>query len=90
MPDGMVTVYIYALVDPETGEPRYVGKSIRPFERLRNHINEPPSKCHRSNWLQKLAARNLEPEIVILESVRGEWPWQESERYWISRVRDLG
>jgi hypothetical protein len=82
--------FIYALVDPETDEFRYIGKSIRPMERLANHVNEAPSNCHRSHWIQSLKARDLRPYIVILESVQGEWPWQESERYWIARGRYLG
>lgn len=81
--------HIYGLVDPETGEIRYIGKSIRPAQRLQNHMNE-VSNCHRSHWLQSLKRRGLRPELVILESVHGEWPWQESERYWIKRLKALG
>lgn len=83
-------VYIYGLVDPETNEVRYIGKSIRPEGRLRDHINEPPSNCHRSHWIQSLKARGLEPSLMIIETVHGEWPWQESERFWIKRCRDGG
>lgn len=46
-------VYIYGLTDPITEEIRYIGKSIRPTERLSNHCNE-KSNCHRSNWIQSL------------------------------------
>ena len=82
--------FIYALGDPETGMIRYIGKSIRPWERLRNHINEPPSNCHRSHWIQSLKAKGLEPILNILESARGAWPWQEAEKFWIARGRALG
>lgn len=82
-------VHIYALLDPETEEVRYIGKSIRPRERLLNHMNE-VSNCHRSHWLQGLKARGLMPQQVILESVRGEWPWQESKRFWIAYGKRLG
>lgn len=85
----MTVNYIYGLCDPETGEVRYIGKSMRPRERLQNHMNE-KSKCHRSHWLQSLKRRGLVPDMVILETVCGLWPWQESERYWIERGRSLG
>lgn len=84
------SVHIYALLDPESLQVRYVGKSVRPNERLSNHMNEPPSSCHRSHWIQALKRRGLRPVLVILESVCGAWPWQESERYWIKRGRTLG
>jgi hypothetical protein len=78
------TKYIYALVDPETEEIRYIGKSIRPSERLANHINEPQSNCHRSHWLHSLKAKGLKPILLIIEELSGNWPWQEAERYWIA------
>lgn len=88
--DGHHWTFIYALLDPETGLARYVGKSIRPPERLGSHINEPPSNCHRSHWIQSLRARGLRPDMVVLEAVTGEWPWQESERFWIAYGRAQG
>jgi hypothetical protein len=82
-------VFIYALIDPETDEPRYIGKSIRPFERLTNHMNE-KAACHRTHWLQSLKRKGLRPILVILEGLCGEWPWEEAERYWIARLRQQG
>lgn len=87
--DTSKIVYIYGLIDPETLDLRYIGKSIRPLERLQNHMNE-RSNCHRSHWLQSLKARGLKPEMVIIEEIHGAWPWQESERYWIALARKLG
>jgi len=83
------SIYIYGLTDPVTGEIRYIGKSIRPIERLANHCNE-VSKCHRSNWIQGLRKQGLKPGMVILERINGDWPWQESEKYWISYGRKNG
>lgn len=82
-------VFIYLLSDPDTLEPRYVGKSIRPAQRLQNHMNE-RSNCHRSHWLQSLKRQGKMPILSIIEEIRGEWPWQESERFWISRLRSQG
>ncbi len=82
-------VYIYALMDPESLECRYIGKSIRPLERLQNHMNE-RSNCHRSHWLQSLKRRGLMPLMTLLARIDGAWPWQAEERYWIARGRALG
>ena len=81
--------FIYCLVDPETDEIRYIGKSIRPEERLMNHMNE-RSRCHRTHWLQSLKRRGLRPIQIILEIIDGGWPWQESERYWIAYGKRAG
>lgn len=81
--------YIYALLDPETQEIRYIGKSIRPVERLTNHMNS-RERCHRTNWLASLKKKGLRPELVILERIHGEWPWQFSERFWIAYGRKMG
>ena len=88
-PEQWRAKYIYGLIDPDSQQIRYIGKSIRPLQRLQNHMNE-RSNCHRSHWLQNLKARGLMPELVILEEIRGEWPWQEAERYWIARAKSLG
>lgn len=87
---GMESSFIYGLVDPRTDQIRYIGKSIRPYERLQNHYNEPSSNCHRSHWIQELKRLGLKPEVVLFEQIVGEWPWQEAERWWIARGLALG
>lgn len=89
VPDTDKPVHIYMLVDPETDEIRYVGKSIRPAQRLLNHMNE-RSNTHRSHWLQTLRQKGLRPRMVILETIEGRWPWQDAERFWIAHLRSLG
>lgn len=82
-------VYIYGLVDPRTQLIRYIGKSIRPLQRLANHLND-SGKCHRTHWLNELKKLGLKPEIVYLERIEGGWPWQESEKFWIAYGRKHG
>lgn len=84
-----MTVFIYALCE-EDFEPRYVGKSIRPYERLRNHINEAPSNCHRSHWIQSLKARGIEPVLTILERLHPDDDWRQREKEWIAELRSVG
>lgn len=85
----MSIIYIYGLICPIDGQIRYIGKSIRPKERLQNHMQD-TSKCHRTHWIQKLRSKGLRPEITILEQVSSEDVWQERERYWIARGKELG
>ncbi len=64
--------YIYALLCPDEQKVRYVGKSLDPTARYKQHIaladrpkDRPPSARHR--WLEELKDRGLEPELAILE-----------------------
>lgn len=79
-------IYIYGLVDPNTHDVRYIGKSIRPRERLQNHCNDHAS-CHRTYWIQSLVSRGQHPELVILEELSDTDDWQSSERAWIAKAR---
>ncbi len=83
-------VHIYALLDPATDVVRYIGKSVTPHLRLGTHMSERPSNCHRSHWLESLKQRGATPSLVILETIRGAHPWQESERFWIDYGRRIG
>ena len=87
--DSGVVVYIYALADPRTGRVRYIGKSINPSQRLSNHMND-KSNCHRSHWIQELKLLGLRPELILLESFNGPWPWQYVEQWWIKTLRAKG
>jgi hypothetical protein len=83
-------VYIYALVDPLTLETRYIGKSIRPKERLMNHCNE-QADSWRNRWLKQLRACGLKPRLRILERIDSrEQNWQDVERAWIAYGRSEG
>lgn len=81
--------YIYALIDPRTGEVRYIGKSHRPCERLANHLND-RSICHRTNWLRSLVAAGLKPTLKILAEAYPSSSWQAAERAWIQYAREQG
>lgn len=82
-------IYIYGLKDPETRLIRYIGKSDNPHSRLFGHLKD-KSNCHRVHWIQGLVAKGLKPEVVIIEEIIGDWPWQESERHWIAYGREHG
>lgn len=86
----MQTAYIYTLNCPDTGEPRYVGKTVHPSNRLRSHLGL-HSSCYCRNWIQSLKAQGKRPKMEILESYPQDSPdWQEAERFYIIYLRFLG
>lgn len=82
-------IFIYALIDPDTAKIRYIGKSIRPKQRLQNHMNE-ASNCHRSHWLQSLKKAGKTPHQVILQELDDDVHWQSYEIAWIKHGREMG
>lgn len=76
-------IYIYALKDPFTNAIRYIGKSIRPRERLTNECNE-QGNTYRCHWIQKLLRQGVKPIQIILETLPNDADWKERERYWIA------
>jgi len=76
-------IYIYALIDPFTDEIRYIGKSVRPKERLTNQCNE-HANTHRCHWIQSVLAKGKRPIQKILEVLPPGSDWQSREKYWIA------
>ncbi len=77
LPAGQV---IYAEIDPETNEIRYVGRTGNPKRRHAQHIDdvsptigewgaEKKTWYTRSNWMYALAEKGLEPSMHILKSI---------------------
>ena len=69
MPDDSIW-FIYALLDPETKEIRYVGKTMHLVPRLKNHIKSSKSskdKTHKENWILKVLSSGGIPILEILE-----------------------
>ena len=85
----MKPVYIYALRDPRSLLIRYIGKSIRPRERVSNHLQD-RSVTYRTNWLRSLRTKKLRPLLEILEEVAQDCDWRERERWWIAEAKRLG
>lgn len=84
-----VTTYIYGLIDPETGEMRYVGKSDNPKVRYQYHLADKNTNPHKTAWISGLSKRGLKPKLVIVEETNQK-QWEERERYWIKHYRDAG
>jgi hypothetical protein len=83
-----MTVYIYMLKHPVTGEVRYVGLTRFPAHRLNNEINYPHTK-HLKNWVNSLKKEALKPIMEIVEEV-DEDSSCSAERRWIAKKREQG
>jgi len=82
--------WIYALIDPRNSEVKYIGKSINPNMRFKEHI----SKCNKertkkSNWIKKLISLNTQPNMVLLKEVDDkDVPYWEE--YYIKHYKSNG
>lgn len=79
------TTFIYILEDPNTGSPRYVGKSDSPRKRLERHVKEAEltdKKDHKNNWIRSLLKDNLRPVLLVVDEVpKEEWTFWERHYY---------
>lgn len=86
----MKTVFIYALKEPDTGEIRYVGKTVNLRKRFRKHLNQSRfENHHRANWIKSLLIRGLEPILETLDEVSEDF-WPQWEVAYIEFFRESG
>jgi hypothetical protein len=81
--------HIYGLLDPRTGELRYVGRTRQALQRRLLHHLQSKDQTHRTAWIQSLVRDGVRPEIILIEEV----PVLESpaaERRWIANYRSAG
>jgi hypothetical protein len=83
--------YVYLLLCPETGNIRYVGKTVNPSTRLRDHHRDTKDlpHLHKSRWLKKLQGRGLSPEMEIVETCE-DVDGSAREKVWIAAGRKAG
>lgn len=83
-------VYIYALVDPDTNEVRYVGATDNIERRMREHLAPNIKKSRKkAEWIIELKAEGKQPNLSILE-VCPEENAVPCECKWIARYQVLG
>lgn len=88
-----VRIYFYALKDPETLAIRYIGQTVNPDNRYRNHIYgaKKNNKTHKERWIIQLLRKNLMPIFVILwEEVMTANAANDFETYMIQYYKDIG
>ena len=83
---------IYALRDPRSWEPRYIGKSTTGMDRPKRHrlSSRLATRSHKNSWIKSLLAVGIEYVIEILEQVSTAEKLGVRERFWIARGRAVG
>lgn len=85
---------IYGLIDPITGQLRYIGKSINGIKRAKDHTHPSSilrnNNIHFKNWLKSLISKDLKPQIDILEEPSSIEDLNELEAFHIASVRASG
>lgn len=84
---------VYGLIDPRSGELRYVGKSTTGMVRPRKHGQPGTLKWNRGHsgaWLRSLARDGLAPEIIELERAATRSDLAAAEQFQIAYWRFVG
>jgi group I intron endonuclease len=81
---------IYKLIDPETNEIRYVGRTVQTLpNRLRKHIKA-DDKSYRVNWIKSLNTKGFEPKIELICETNTFEDCCELEQFYIKKYKELG
>lgn len=87
---GSTEYCIYALVDPDTKEVRYIGRTGQLHTRLVGHLNDAKRETTAKDiWIQSLLCQGKKPEMIVIEDVSKE-NMQEKEMYWILHYASQG
>lgn len=81
--------FIYELIDPRDEQCRYVGITINPNLRFRQHLAG-DSNHEKKAWLLSLQGEEIEPRMSIIEIVDDMEKAQEQEKYWVQYRIDEG
>ena len=83
---------IYALIDPDTKEIRYIGMSSCGLSRPMEHrkLKNLKDTSHKKNWIKKLLKDNKMYEIIILETLESSDTLSSREIFWIAHYKAQG
>jgi hypothetical protein len=83
--------FIYTLSDPRDLITRYVGISLDPIRRYRQHMNEQGGgSIAKESWLQGLLHLSIPPHISIIDEAPTEDEARSLETFWIDYYRRRG
>lgn len=83
---------IYALIDPRTGEPRYVGQTrLSLKQRFKAHMNKRNSEdTHKSRWFRSVIAAGFKPSIVSIYTCYDDATLDAAELFFIEDYKARG
>ena len=84
-------IFIYGLKNLGSDEFRYIGKTCRPKNRLKEHLKE-KEKTHtyyKFNWIRESKKLNNEIILEIIEECT-IFNWEEREQFWIKYYKENG
>ena len=87
-----MTNVIYGLIDPNTGELRYIGKTYNIRRRFGAHYTPSNLRAptHKNNWLRRLLTTNQKPEVWIIETHPEYADLYDAEIELIAYYRSIG
>lgn len=91
--DAERRVWIYAICDPHTDEPRYIGKTVSsPLTRLREHkaLAKRSGRLPVQRWLNSREGVRLAGAYMRILELADSQTWDSRERYWIAHGRAVG
>lgn len=86
---GAAMAHVYCLIDPRSGQARYIGQSVRPQQRLREHCSPGRRRSPCATWVRDVRAAGQVPVMLVLESVTAEQVLVV-ESFWISSLLAVG
>jgi hypothetical protein len=84
------SVTIYALVDPDSGEVRYVGQTKNVWKRYGTHLTMMQGSVAKQGWFLELQQRQQLPVLKILEAAVERSQAKIREQWWINYYRGDG
>lgn len=84
---------IYALVDPDSKLPRYIGRSSSGLKRPQHYFSTAVLKketSHKSNWILSLFRKGKKPIVHVLEYFECSSELNDAECFWIAQGRGIG
>lgn len=87
--------FIYGLFDPITFEIKYLGKTINPKLRYKQHIREAVNKIgkdiksEKNKWIESILKNKLFPTMGILETTNF-LSYAKAENFWITHYKKMG